>query len=61
MKYSTAQKMRLGLAVFFFLFLIFWILFPGSTLLKVLGISSSACLVLAMLLSFFHEKKQNEK
>lgn len=61
MKKSSAQKMRLALAVFAFVFLIFWSLIPCTILQRVLGISASACLMLSMLISFFHKKKQTEK
>lgn len=61
MKKSSAQKMRLVLAVFAFVFLIIWSLIPCTTLQRVLGISASACMMLSMLISFFHEKKKTEK
>ena len=61
MKNSTAQKMRLGIVVFAFTFMLFWCFVPGPTLQRVLGITAGACMMLSMLISYFHEKKQIEK
>ena len=58
---NKKQKWQLGLAGYFVVLLILWLFEPGWRVTKILGIISSALLLLSMLLSYRAEEKMKEK
>ena len=57
---NKKQKWQLGLAGYFVVLLILWLFEPGWRVTKILGIISSALLLLSMLLSYRAEEKMKK-
>ena len=58
---NRKQKMQLVLAGISFVLLILWLFEPGWRASKILGIISSALLIVSMLLSYRAEEKMKKK
>ena len=57
MNMNKRQKWQVGLAAFFAVLFIFWLIMPGWVVSKILGLISSALGFTAMFLSYRAEEK----
>ena len=58
---NKRQKLQLILAGLGAILIVFWLVYPGSTVGKFLGILSNALLILGMLISYRAEEKLKNK
>lgn len=58
---NTKQKLQVTLIILFAILLVFWIVFPGNIYARILGVISSALLILSMALSYRAEEKNKKK
>ena len=58
---NTKQKMQVTLIILFAILLVFWIVFPGNIYARILGVISSALLILSMALSYRAEERNKKK
>ena len=61
MRMNTKQKMQVTLIILFAILLVFWIVFPGNIYARILGVISSALLILSMALSYRAEERNKKK
>ena len=54
---NTKQKLQVTLIILFAILLVFWIVFPGNIYARILGVISSALLILSMALSYRAEER----
>lgn len=58
---NTKQKMQVTLIILSAILLVFWIVFPGNIYARILGVISSALLILSMALSYRAEERNKKK
>ena len=58
---NKRQKMQVALIVLSAILLVFWVVFPGNIYARILGVISSALLILSMVLSYRAEEKNKNK
>ena len=58
---NTKQKLQVTLIILFAILLVFWIVFPGNIYARILGVISSALLILSMFLSYRAEERNKKK
>ena len=58
---NTKQKLQVTLIILFAILLVFWIVFPGNIYARILGVISSALLILSMVLSYRAEERNKKK
>ena len=58
---NTKQKLQVTLIILFAILLIFWIVFPSNIYARILGVISSALLILSMALSSRAEERNKKK
>ena len=58
---NTKQKLQVTLIILFAILLVFWIVFPGNIYARILGVLSSALLILSMALSYRAEERNKKK
>jgi hypothetical protein len=58
---NTKQKLQVTLIILFAILLVFWIVFPGNIYARILGVISSALLILSMALSYRAEERNKKK
>ncbi len=58
---NTKQKLQVTLIILFAILLVFWIVFPGNIYARILGVTSSALLILSMALSYRAEERNEKK
>ena len=61
MRMNTKQKLQVTLIILFAILLVFWIVFPGNIYARILGVISSALLILSMVLSYRAEERNKKK
>ncbi len=61
MRMNTKQKLQVTLIILFAILLVFWIVFPGNIYARILGVISSALLILSMALSYRAEERNKKK
>ena len=58
---NTRQKLQVALIILSAILLVFWIVFPGNIYARILGVISSALLILSMALSYRAEERNKKK
>lgn len=58
---NTKQKLQVTLIILFAILLVFWIVFPCIIYARILGVISSALLILSMVLSYRAEERNKKK
>ena len=58
---NTKQKLQVALIILSAILLVFWIVFPGNIYARILGVISSALLILSMALSYRAEERNKKK
>lgn len=58
---NTKQKLQITLIILSAILLVFWIVFPGNIYARILGVISSALLILSMALSYRAEERNKKK
>ena len=58
---NTKQKLQVTLIILLAILLVFWIVFPGNIYARILGVISSALLILSMALSYRAEERNKKK
>jgi hypothetical protein len=58
---NTKQKLQVTLIILSAILLVFWIVFPGNIYARILGVISSALLILSMALSYRAEERNKKK
>ena len=58
---NTKQKLQVTLIILFAILLVFWIVFPGNIYARILGVISSALLILSMALTYRAEERNKKK
>ena len=58
---NTKQKLQVTLIILLAILLVFWIVFPGNIYARILGMISSALLILSMALSYRAEERNKKK
>ena len=58
---NTKQQLQVTLIILFAILLVFWIVFPGNIYARILGVISSALLILSMALSYRAEERNKKK
>ena len=61
MRMNTKQKLQVTLIILFAILLVFWIVFPGNIYARILGVISSALIILSMVLSYKAEEKDKKQ
>ena len=61
MRMNTKQKLQVTLIILFAILLVFWIVFPGNIYARILGVISSALLILSMALTYRAEERNKKK
>jgi len=61
MRMNTKQKLQVTLIILSAILLVFWIVFPGNIYARILGVISSALLILSMALSYRAEERNKKK
>ena len=61
MRMNTKHKLQVTLIILFAILLVFWIVFPGNIYARILGVISSALLILSMALSYRAEERNKKK
>ena len=58
---NNRQKFQVALIVLPAVLLIFWLVFPGNIYARILGVISSALIILSMVLSYKAEEKDKKQ
>ena len=58
---NKRQKFQVALIILAAILLVFWVVFPGNIYSRILGVISSALLILSMVLSYRAEEKNKKK
>ena len=58
---NIRQKFQVALIVLPAVLLIFWLVFPGNIYARILGVISSALIILSMVLSYKAEEKDKKQ
>ena len=58
---NKRQKGQVALIILSVILLVFWVVFPGNTYARILGVISSALLILSMVLSYRAEERNKKK
>ena len=58
---NKRQKGQVALIILSVILLVFWVVFPGNIYARILGVISSALLILSMVLSYRSEERNKRK
>ena len=58
---NKRQKMQVVLGMLFAILLVIWVFIPGDIFTRILGVISSSCGILSMVLSYRAEEKKKKK
>ena len=58
---NKRQKGQVALIILSVILLVFWVVFPGNIYARILGVISSALLILSMVLSYRSEERNKKK
>lgn len=58
---NKRQKGQVALIILSVILLVFWVVFPGKIYARILGVISSALLILSMVLSYRAEERNKKK
>lgn len=58
---NTKQKLQVTLIILSAILLVFWIVFPGNIYARILGVISSALLILSIMALSYRAEERNKK